>query len=525
LLSATCKRVLPLSYPQTLEIFSVLGKARRMGAVSICCVLAVHAAWAVAQVPGTFTQTGNLTIPRSFHTATLLPNGKVLIAGGVPLSAVAATQWLSAELYDPSTALFTPTGDMTATRLGQTATLLPTGQVLIAGGGVNGRGGSSAELYDPVTGRFRATGSMNVSRSGHTATLLADGKVLIVGGWYPYPPNPTGAPTYQPADLYDSATETFTTTADLMEPRVDTATLLPNGKVLITAAILWGEGSHVYLYDPAIGIFTRILDLANRGLGARPAAILLPSGKVLFAGGDLGDLGGSASAGVFDADATTFDSVPKMSVTMLAATGTLLAEGRVLIVGGDDVARCSKDPNHCFAPSATPPGTAELYDPVSGTFTAASSAQSEQGHAATLLPDGTVLVSGGEILGTVYPGAQIYHPAVLVPSPFLYSVSAKRQGAILHASTQRLVSPDDPAVEGEALEVYGAGLIDGAVIPPQVAIGRRSAEVLSFGAAPGYVGLNQINVRLPSGIVAGPTVPVRLDYVGRPSNEVTLAVQ
>jgi N-acetylneuraminic acid mutarotase len=130
---------------------------------------------------GTWTPTGRMTVARAGHTATLLANGMVLVAGGNVGPSILNLN--SAELYNPRTGRWTPTGVMGAIRSGHTATLLPSGKVLVAGGaGTDARDPSSAELYDPRTGMWTDAGDMPTAHEEATATLLPDGDVLITGG-------------------------------------------------------------------------------------------------------------------------------------------------------------------------------------------------------------------------------------------------------------------------------------------------------------------------------------------------------
>ncbi|MEY2504894.1 MAG: hypothetical protein QOG27_1174, partial [Verrucomicrobiota bacterium] len=256
------------------------GKVLAAGGVYGSFSTASAAAHLYDPATGTWTDTGSMTSARAAHTATLLPNGKVLVAGGYYsfLSIVYGIVYVtiaSAQLYDPASATWTDTGSMTSARSGHTATLLPSGKVLVTGGSTER---ASAELYDPATGTWTATGSLLDDRAGHTATLLPSGKVLIAGG-----ASSAGAAVGQ---LYDEATGTWTSTGSLANPRYyHTATLLSNGKVLVTGGKS-NDGNYLAsaeLYDEASGSWKATGSLADIRFGHR--ATLLPNGYVLLVGG------------------------------------------------------------------------------------------------------------------------------------------------------------------------------------------------------------------------------------------------
>jgi hypothetical protein len=232
-----------------------------------------------------FTPTGTMTTGRTGHAATLLPKGQVLITGGSVDDGW--TSLASAELYDPASGAFTATAPMIAARQLHTATLLPSGEVLVAGGQgsrhPDANALASAELYDPTSGTFTATGSLATARQDHSATLLPSGKVLIAGGM-PY----SGIGAFASAELYDPASGTFMSAGAMTAARYShTATLLPNGKVLIVGggdhANYADESSSAEQYDSAMGDFTATGTMTIPRLGH--TATLLPSGKVLVAGG------------------------------------------------------------------------------------------------------------------------------------------------------------------------------------------------------------------------------------------------
>ncbi|HEX2712380.1 MAG TPA: kelch repeat-containing protein, partial [Candidatus Acidoferrales bacterium] len=276
--------------------------------------------------------------PRGFYSATLLENGRILVAGGFVQAP--DRELFGAELYDPRSNTWEPTGNLVTGRAGHAAVLLDDGKVLVAGGQAFDPQArafflDSAEVYDPAIGRWTITGSMAVPRTEPILTSLEDGKVFTSGA------------------------------------------IRARGPFAVSAEI----------YDPATGQWTRIADMGTPRNDH--AQILLDDGRVLVAGGFAGPMPGDVyhtSAEIYDPNSDTWAPTGSMTMARADAEGVVLRDGRVLVTGGNTVLR---------PPTRT--DTAEIYDLDTGTWTRTSGVMSDPkvDHASTMLKDGRVFVVGG----------------------------------------------------------------------------------------------------------------------------------
>ena len=335
---------------------------------------------ASADAAGRIVRIGDMAVPRFDHTATLLPNGKILIAGGMSGNGIFLA---SAELYDPSSGRFVAIGKMNETRgYGSTATLLPNGKVLITGGRGNSSCTQSAELYDPSKNTFTLTGSMNAPRCSAIAVLLQNGLLLVVGGDESLDDrDPTAS-----AELYDPSTGRFSVTGSMRTPRDYFAgVVMRDGRVLVAGGS--SEGQHpntkvessAEVYDPRAGRFSLTGNMTTPR--DKFGAALLPNGEVFIVGGQADSPFGQAlsSTEIYDPTSGRFSLGPSMQFRRFKLPHAIVAlpNGEVLFAGG-----------------ASRP---ELYDPDSNSFRLTTGTELDRFYfsSATLLPEGKVLLAGG----------------------------------------------------------------------------------------------------------------------------------
>jgi N-acetylneuraminic acid mutarotase len=362
---------------------------------------------------GTWSSVSSMAVPRAYQTATLLPNGKVLVVGGRGLLTISAP-WQragsavsSAELYDPKTRRWSSAGTLSAPRFGHTATLLANGKVLVVGGnsilpngtypvGVDSL--SSAELYDPQTNSWSLAASMRTARTSHTATLLADGRVLVAGGIESSRADPGSV--LASAELYDPAANTWTAATPMPSARWNqSATLLSDHRVLVIGGIdrMWDLGmdfvstglNTAEFFDPATDSWSPAP--STRYARISPSSTLLPDGRVLV----VGDNGVNAqTAEIYDPAAEQWSAGPKPAAGRAGHVAALLHSGAVLIAGG------------------LVDNSAELFDWRRNIWASAGSlAVTRSGATATVLANGQVLVAGGFGRGsTAWAGAELYDP-------------------------------------------------------------------------------------------------------------------
>ncbi len=360
------------------------------------------AAVSTAATAGAFSGTSGMALPRVGHTATLLQDGRVLVTGGLTNTSTGVTN--TAEVYDINLRRFSGVGKMSAPRTGAVATLLLDGRVLVTGGynypsGFQPSTLATAEVFDPATGSFGPTyGPMSFARVHHAAVLLTDGRVLVTGGDVPGGDDDT-------AELYDPASSTVLPLPKMLTNRRYHAMFLTaDGNVLIVGGTFaeFLPGTELFYVSlqrfqagPPRTIYTR----------GDECTVSLLAQQVLIAGGD-GDASGiTAKSEIFDKSSGRFVVSGQLVRGRRSHACALLPDGRVLLTGG----------NAFESGNTTTTDSSELFDAGTRTFSpGAQMIVARQGHTATPLTDGTVLIVGGvsNPTGTPLSTVEIYRPEI-----------------------------------------------------------------------------------------------------------------
>lgn len=340
----------------------------------------------VSQLSNTWKSVGPMTTERADHTATLLNDGRVLIAGGFKGEGKYFTVLSSAEIFNPAINSFISVGSMSVPRTFHTATLLNDGRILITGGtDNNGLALNSAEIFNPATNSFSSVGNLTTGRFYHTATLLNDGKILIAGG---------NNISLKSTEIFDPSTNAFSSGTDMTVARSHyAAARLNDGQVLLVNGLLSGTLMSVDIYDPLANVFTSATSSAEQlGLSINT----LPNGKVFIAGSKLFNQPNGQAAEIFDPADNSFIEVGPMLISGTALnSAVLLNNGKVLFVGASV--------------------KAQIFNPQTDTFNLTGNLNTMRfiRHQVTLLQDGRALLTGGQLSDVsliTTNAAEVYKP-------------------------------------------------------------------------------------------------------------------
>jgi uncharacterized protein (TIGR03437 family) len=470
---------------------------------------------------------GNLNVARQSPRATLLADGRVLVSGGMVVSGTTASFTNTAEVYDPATNAWTPTGLMNAGRVLHTITLLPNGKVLAAGGSsaaFRPMLQNTAELYDPATNTWTLTGEMTTPRVTHSTTLMANGRVLVSGG-----SSDGNTIVLAQCELYDPATGRWSVTSNMSTPRViHTLTPLPNSKVLAAGGSAGsGQVTSAEFYDPVSGNWTRTVALNTAR--NNHTATLLPSGRILAVAGSGSGTGNQLTS------AELYDSSEPVAVTVAAASYLpQLAAQEIVSVFGQNFSTATEVATDIPLPTSLAGASIRVRDSF-GTERPAPLFFVSPQQINYQIPAGT---AAGQVIVTITASDGRSHSGLIeiLPSAlaiFTLSQSGTGEAAALDAFTFTAGPFNATRAGGEPniLAVYASGLgadatdVEGDVSASvQAKMDGQAVTVLYAGGVPGLVGLNQINIQLPAGISSGMHTLI-ISRHGVISNSVTMAIR
>ena len=406
-MSSTSSRRSSIANDRRNRLWAVLRRALAAGLLFGLTTSGPVAVQAKGLETGAWSKTPDLPEGHVAHTATLLPDGRVLIAGGSDVRGVATS---TCELFDPKGNRWIHAASLNEARAGQAAALLANGDVLISGG-ETGLGIypvetlASAEIYHSASNRWTPTAPMHVPRRLHTAVALRDGRVLVVGGALA-PGSLLAATELARAEVYDPGRDTWSTVGTGLPPVIqEAATLMTNGTVVVTGGSTETgfATTSAEVFDPGTNRWhSTTWPMATARYGH--TATLLPDGKVLLVGGystEPQTVGGFVypnpqlltTSETFDLRGNTGVRVGYSTIPRLEHTATLLRNGLVLVVGS------------AYASNAD----SQLFDPGTADWVSTGMPMDRYLHTATLLADGRVLIAGGYGVGSATT-AWIYSP-------------------------------------------------------------------------------------------------------------------